>query len=79
MQVRDEYRKDYDPSRGGWGKIKELQQVPRPIDEDEFQGERPSFDKLLMLENQTSLGKRRRGSDDVERLEPAEGQDLDVN
>jgi len=32
-QVRDEYRKDYDPSRGGWGKLKAEQHGGRALDE----------------------------------------------
>ena len=32
-QVRDEYRKDYDPSRGGWGRIKEQQHGAKPMGE----------------------------------------------
>jgi hypothetical protein len=34
-QVRDEYRKDYDPSRGGWGKLKEHHQGVQPTDDME--------------------------------------------
>jgi len=39
-QVRDEYRKDYDPSRGGWGKIKQ-QEGGRDDPVDEYQGISP--------------------------------------
>jgi hypothetical protein len=42
--VRDEYRKDYDPSRGGWGKIKELQHVDRPVDEPAEEEQGSSFE-----------------------------------
>jgi hypothetical protein len=69
--VRDEYRKDFDPSRGGWGGIKE--QGPRPMDEayDEYQGT-DTHSIPLASENQPSLGKRRRGSDDEDRLSATE-------
>ena len=73
-QVRDEYRKDFDPSRGGWGKIRGQQEGMRPMGEpsDGYQG--TCLQKcLLNLEPQTSLGKRRRGSDDDDqRLSPTD-------
>lgn len=28
FQVRDEYRQDYDPARGGYGKLAQLQRGP---------------------------------------------------
>jgi nuclear cap-binding protein subunit 2 len=49
-QVRDEYRRDYDPSRGGWGKMKEQQVVAKAPDEEDYVGE-------------STLGKRRRSED----------------
>lgn len=30
MQVRDEYRTDYDAGRGGFGKLVQMQRVPEP-------------------------------------------------
>lgn len=70
--MRDEYRKDFDPSRGGWGRIKE-QQGDRFVDEpyDGYQGT-DTHSIPLTLENQTSLGKRRRGSDDEDKLSSTE-------
>jgi nuclear cap-binding protein subunit 2 len=72
-QVRDEYRKDYDPSRGGWGRIKEQEQGPKPM--DDFEEPYPGIFKVhSKLSTETSLGKRRRDSDDEGngRLSPAE-------
>jgi hypothetical protein len=62
-QVRDEYRNDYDPSRGGWGK-----QTQYADDVNEEPQGRPTSRPFgpvtyLVLETQLYLGKRRRGSD----------------
>lgn len=73
LQVRDEYRKDYDPSRGGWGKVKEQQQGGRPAeDDDAMEPQGKPFLRLANVENQTSLGKRRRSLEDDGRLSPTE-------
>ena len=70
--MRDEYRKDYDPSRGGWGKVKE-QEGRRPMDEDEtIEPDGLAVSLLADLDNQTSLGKRRRSPEDDGRLSPTE-------
>lgn len=31
LQVRDEYRQDYDPARGGYGKLAQLQKAPEGL------------------------------------------------
>jgi nuclear cap-binding protein subunit 2 len=64
-QVRDEYRKDFDHSRGGWGKLKE--QGGRQEEEYDAGYQDPIAD------NQPSaLGKRRRSDDEDGRLSPHE-------
>ena len=38
-QVRDEYRSDYDPSRGGWGRLREQEQEQGAQPTDEMDAE----------------------------------------
>jgi RNA recognition motif-containing protein len=75
-QVRDEYRRDYDPSRGGWGRLREPEPAARPEDEvdTEFQRSIIYISVLIVEPPQSNLGKRRRGSDDEDgRESPVDG------
>jgi len=75
-QVRDEYRKDYDPSRGGWGKIREHDQGGRPVDKPEEKSEeKPKEKPEEEFETKTTLGKRGRDPDDDGRQSAAESSE----
>jgi len=74
-QVRDEYRRDYDPSRGGWGRLREPEQAAQPADEVDTENQRSiTYISVLIVEPQSTLGKRRRGSEDEDgRESPIDG------
>lgn len=76
-QVRDEWRPDYDPARGGWGR-----QVQQNIEEDQLPVAAAAvLSDVLERADEPSSAKRRRGAEDgvAARLDPAHVEQAAAN